>query len=235
MPELRRREVVTLGARGFLALLAAMPFLGCSSRAGTVAQVPADPLDWQAFIDQLATLAEVQHAPAWDQSAYLAQVRTLLLRCNVGDAHVQQVIARYRNAHRTFPEIRDLHRQQTVQVCLLEFEPGERIDLHDHPDMTGCIRCVSGRVVVRNFTEVGSAATSGQVRLRHEATVTMTPGATGTLTSTTGNLHDLEAQEFTRLIDVFTPPYNDDRSRRSRWFTLGEASAAGEYTASVRG
>jgi ribosomal protein L13E len=90
-------------------------------------------------------------------------------------------------------------------------------------------------VVVRNFTELGPAAAPKQVRLRHDATLTMVAGTTGTLTSTTGNLHDLEAQEFTRLIDVFTPPYNDDRSRRSRWFTLGEASAAGEYTAVVRG
>ena len=88
-------------------------------------------------------------------------------------------------------------------------------------------------MVVRNFTELGRGASVDHVRLRHDATVTMIPGMTGTLSSTIGNLHDLEALEFTRLIDIFTPPYNDDRSRRSRWFTLGEATPAGEYTAVV--
>jgi PCO_ADO len=234
MPEIRRREVIALGARGFLALSAMLPFLGCTARTVPVVQ---QPLDWQHFIDQLATLAETSQAPRWDQPAYLEQVRALLLRCEVADAHVQTVIARYRNAHRDFPEIRDLHRTTQVQVCLLEFEAGERIALHDHPDMTGCIRCVSGRVVVRNFTELGRGASADDVRLRHDATVTMTPGMTGTLTSTTGNLHDLVAEEFTRLIDVFTPPYNDDRSRRSRWLQLTQESPTtpGEFTAVVQG
>ena len=89
-------------------------------------------------------------------------------------------------------------------------------------------------MVIRNFTELGPGPAAKQVCLRHESTVTMVAGSTGTLTSTTANLHDLEAQEFTRLIDVFTPPYNDDRSRRSRWFTLGTATAAGDYIATVR-
>ena len=229
MPDLCRREVVTLGARGFLALTAVLPFLGCGARSSTAVV----PLDWQHFIDQLAALAETSKAPMWDQPSYLEQVRALLLRCDVSDEHVQAVISRYRNAHRDFPEIRDLHRTTQVQVCLLEFEAGERIALHDHPDMTGCIRCVSGRVVVRNFTELGRGASADHVRLRHDATVTMIPGTTGMLTSSTGNIHDLVAQEFTRLIDIFTPPYNDGRSRRSRWFTLGEATPAGEYTAVV--
>ncbi len=234
MPEVRRRAVIALGARSFLALTAVLPFLGCAARTSLIAQ---QPLDWQHFIDQLTALAAAQDAPAWDQSAYLEQVRTLLLRCDVADAHVQDVITRYRNAHRNFPEISDLHRTIQVQVCMLEFEAGERIALHDHPDMTGCIRCVSGRVVVRNFTELGRGASADHVRLRHDATLTMIPGTTGTLTSTTGNLHDLEAQEFTRLIDVFTPPYNDDRSRRSRWFQLAEESPTtpGEFTAVVQG
>jgi len=234
MSELRRRAVVTLGARGFLALTAVLPFLGCSDRTSAASSTPAAPLDWQRFIDQLGTVAETQHESAWDQSAYLEQVRALLLRCDIAGHHVQEALARYRNAHRNFPEIRDLHRQQSVQVCLLEFEPGERIELHDHPDMTGCIRCLSGRVVVRNFTELGPGTVSGQVRLRHDTTSVMVPGSTGILTSTISNLHDLEAQEFTRLIDVFTPPYNDDRSHRSRWFTLGEMSAVGEVVAVVR-
>ena len=40
----------------------------------------------------------------------------------------------------------------------------------------------------------------------------------GTLTSRDSNIHGLRALEFTQMLDVFTPPYNDDRSERSRWF-----------------
>jgi cysteamine dioxygenase len=238
MPELRRRELVSLGARGFLALQAVLPLLGQSLYA---ADPVASQLEWSRFIDQLGVLAKEQNNPKWDQPAYLEKVRSLLTQLNLGDTHIKEVIARYKNARKKFPEIKELHKEQNFQVSLLEFEPGERIGLHDHPDMTGCILCSEGSAVVRNFTLLPQESLMPQkknakVQLRQESVVTMTPGVSGMLTSTTANIHDLVANSFTRLIDVFTPPYNDDRSRRSRWFDLDQTppKADGIFTATVR-
>ncbi len=233
MPELRRREMIALGARGFLTLGALLPFLGCSPRASTA--VGMTPLDWQQFIDQVGALGEIQAGPGWNEAAQVDQVRALLMRLALDDQHLRAATARYVDAHRNFPEITELHRQRTFQVSLLEFAPGERIPLHDHPDMSGCMRCSEGRVVVRNFTLIQRPAPQDRVLLRQESVIPLVPGMAGTLTSTTGNIHDLVAESFTRLIDVFTPPYDGERIRRSRWFKLDPGPGAdGLFTASVR-
>ena len=53
--------------------------------------------------------------------------------------------------------------------------------------------------------------------LRRSSKNTLQPGDVATLTANRGNIHSLRATEFSQLLDVFTPPYNDDRSDRSRW------------------
>ncbi|MXW07562.1 MAG: hypothetical protein F4Z87_05480, partial [Gammaproteobacteria bacterium] len=58
--------------------------------------------------------------------------------------------------------------------------------------------------------------------LKKERNLTMTPGMTATLTVSRGNIHELHAKHFTRMIDVFTPPYNRDRSSRARYYWIGE-------------
>jgi hypothetical protein len=232
MPHLSRRAVVRLGGRGLLALGSLLPFLGCSARTAA----PEAAFDWERFIAQLTRLAEGQHDPAWDQPGHLAGVRDLLMRLDQDDARIQRARSPRHDPRRRFPAISDLHRTLEVQVCLLEFAAGERIPLHDHPDMTGCIRCLGGRIEVRNFTAMTRAEPGGEVLLRQESAVTMRAGSCGTLTSTVGNLHDLVAQEDTRLIDVFTPPYDGQRTERSRWYALDPlAREDGLYWATVRG
>ena len=107
---------------------------------------------------------------------------------------------------------------------MLEFEPGEVIGLHDHPDMTGVIMCCSGRVEVENYTLLDERSASGNYLLRREAETVMSAGVIGTLTATTRNIHSLRATEFTQMLDVFTPPYDDYRSYASKWFTKEEQS-----------
>ncbi len=232
MPAITRRTALQLGASGFLTLTAFLPLLGCEKPGTHV----AEELDWQRFVDQINQIARTQHEKSWDQAQYLTKVRDILLGCRISDDHVQKIIQNYKNAHRNFPEIRDMHRTTEVQVCLLEFEPNERIALHDHPDMTGCIRCIEGEVRICNFTEIGPGDKANHIKLTLDSDVTMVPGSTGALTSTTANLHDLHAKKFTRLIDVFTPPYNKDRSKRSRWFDLNSQVVAGkkDYIATVK-
>ena len=51
----------------------------------------------------------------------------------------------------------------------------------------------------------------------------MNPGSTASLTSNFGNIHSLQAYKLTRMIDIFTPPYNEDRSSRSQWYKKSSA------------
>lgn len=217
MSNVTRRDLIALGAQGFFAVVSTLPLLGCTptgKRSSPVVEVRS----WERFIEQVGKLAEQQIDPAWDQVAYTAQVQAMLRELDLTDHHLKEVMARYRNAHRNFPEINALHQEQIFMVSLLEFEPGEQIELHDHPDMTGCILCSEGEINVQNYTLDERKSERGRPLLRAASAITMTPGSTGTLTATTANIHALQAVTFTRLIDVFTPPYNADRSQRSRWY-----------------
>ena len=52
-----------------------------------------------------------------------------------------------------------------------------------------------------------------------------------------GIYYSLKARELTQLVDIFTPPYNRDRSRRSRWFDVDDEPYKGEgkdFLAKVR-
>ena len=217
MSHITRRDLVVLSAQGFFALVATLPLLGCMS-TGKRAERPAERRNWEQFLEQVRRLAEEQFAPLWDQTSYAQRVLVLMKELDLTDHHVLAVMSRYRDAHKNFPEINALHHEQSFMVSLLEFEPGEKIELHDHPDMTGCILCSEGEIQVQNYTLGERQSERGRPLIRAVSDVTMTPGSTGSLSSTIANIHALQAVTFTRLIDVFTPPYNDERSQRARWY-----------------
>lgn len=45
-------------------------------------------------------------------------------------------------------------------------------------------------------------------------------GSVSSLTSQEGNIHSLMPNEFTQLVDVFTPAYKSDT--KTRWFKVNE-------------
>jgi cysteamine dioxygenase len=119
-------------------------------------------------------------------------------------------------------------------VCLVQFEKDQTIAAHDHPGMTGMILCASGSIHTRNFdlVEEKTKALPGgaeEVRclLRQSAEQTLEANAMTTLTSKARNIHMLKARAVTQLIDIFTPPYNQQRVADSRWFNIDEAPRAG--------
>jgi hypothetical protein len=48
------------------------------------------------------------------------------------------------------------------------------------------------------------------------------PGKTSILTSKEGNIHSLMPNEFTQLVDVFTPAYNEKNEALSIWYQVNE-------------
>ena len=70
----------------------------------------------------------------------------------------------YENYNEAFPEIRGMHYEERFMVSMLEFEAGEDIPLHDHPDMTGVIYCTAGSVAVEHFDKLEETADGHQAR-----------------------------------------------------------------------
>ena len=58
--------------------------------------------------------------------------------------------------------------------------------------------------------------------LKQIADVRCKAGDVSTLTTEARNIHALEANAFTQLVDVFSPPYNAERGRATKWFKLDD-------------
>lgn len=219
MPSITRRTVLQLSGSS-LAVAATLPYMAM------FAQQDKEKLGWNEFLEICDELASAQFDENWTQNQddYTSKVEKLLVRLNLDDDKVRKFIDSYNNYNAHFPEIRTIHQKTEFQVSLLEFEENEKIPLHDHPDMTGVIICTHGEIAVNHYDKLPDTSDQNLPLLQKERQLTMTPGTTATLTVSRGNIHELHAKEFTRMIDVFTPPYNRDRSNRSRYYWIGKTT-----------
>ncbi len=190
---------------------------GVMDTAGPANTEP-ERIDWASFLDAVAELADVQFTLDWDQEAYVEDVARLMRRLNLEDPAIVEAYSHYADEVRGFPEITEIYEEPGFELSTLEFEAGEVIDLHDHPGMTGVILCISGEVEIENFDQLDEISSDGHLLLQRTEQVTLTAGQSATLTAVRGNIHTLRANRFTQLLDVFTPPYDDERIRLSRWF-----------------
>jgi len=222
-----RRHAVSLSVKGVAALLASVPHLpGCArhrvavgARAGR-APVPSDaePMDWAGFVQSLSTLAEAQFSAGWNQEQHVEEVQALMQLLDLDDAKFEDVYDGYASAQRVFPAIKSVHNGGHFSVASLEFDPGDEIRLHNHPDMTGVILCVSGSIEVEAFNLLPTKSASGKLLMEQVLQEKLTPGVFASLTAEHGNIHRLVATEYTELLDVFTPPYDKERMTRYRWY-----------------
>ncbi|MCY3838309.1 MAG: hypothetical protein OXH09_06650 [Gammaproteobacteria bacterium] len=214
MTNISRRTVIAMSGKMLLALAAS----GAVARAALAGE--SESVSWERFLELCHELSRSQFAPNWNQDTYTREIEGLVRRLKLDDRKIVEYIDRYRNLNLHFPEIRRMYHERQFQVSLLDFEPGEEIPLHDHPDMTGVVYCTTGWIVVDHYDKLQQTAENGNPLLRFERHLEMAPGDTATLTATRGNIHMLSALQFTRMIDVFTPPYDRDRVRRSRYYAM---------------
>ena len=234
-----RRRVVTLSAKGVAALMASAPFLnGCAGARATKASdtalggsdtaVPMGtltsgttstaPVDWDTFLARLAALADTQFEKGWDQELYVEEVKALMGLLDLEDAYFQSLYDGYADAAGNFPELNTIHEKIAFEVATVEFEPGDTIRLHNHPDMTGVILCLSGEVEVDSFDLLDEVSDSGRLLIQRTELASVKAGEFSTLTGARGNIHGLVAVQYTELLDVFTPPYDGERLTRYRWY-----------------
>ena len=212
MGRITRRTAIALSGKALLALAASGPL----TRA--VLAKETESVSWERFLELCHELSKSQFADSWDQETYTADIQRLVRRLRLDDQKIVEYIERYRDLNGDFPEIRSMHYESQFMVSMLDFEPGEEIPLHDHPDMTGVAYCTTGRVAVDHYGRLKETAKNGNPLLRFERHLDMTAGDTAALTVDKGNIHTLRASKFTRMIDLFTPPYDRDRVTRARYY-----------------
>lgn len=212
MPEITRRGLIKSSAG---AIATAMTISSTRLVAGE-----DEPILWDPFLELCRELSEAQFQESWDQESYTKKVESILLRLQLTEEQRTNFANNYTDRAVDFPEIRPLHYERKFMVSLVEFEKGDVIPLHDHPDMTGVILCAEGHVDVQHFDKLDETSDRDRPLLQEERSIQMKAGTTAALTVNKGNIHTLHARELSRMIDVFTPPYNSDRSRRALYYKL---------------
>ncbi|MEM6964350.1 MAG: hypothetical protein AAF573_06265, partial [Bacteroidota bacterium] len=231
-----RREFIKLSALGFASIALHLNSITTYAQkanghfgkwhAGT-------KLNWDAFLERLTQLAKTQHNLPWDQKQYTDQVKQLLLQCNFPEfENIKKEIDAYEDKRPDWFESASLHYESDFQISLFQFEKGEYIPHHDHPDMTGVLNVVSGSLQAKNYTieekrsSVREVVKDGQTSiikkciLREVENEILKAGDVGILTADEGNIHSIMPNEFTQLVDVFTPAYRNDTN--ANWYQVNE-------------
>jgi cysteamine dioxygenase len=237
MDNYKRREFIKLSALGFVGIaLSLNPITTYAQQANAYLGKwdAKTPLNWDAFLERLSFLAKSQHDLPWNQKRYTKQVKRLLRQCNFPEfENVKLAFESYENKRENWFEYDELHKEVDYQVSLFQFEKGEYIPHHDHPNMTGVLNVVSGDLLARNFDfveelaetrevtyETGYKATLQKCVLMEVENEVLKEGDIGILTADEGNIHSIMPNEFTQMVDVFTPAYNEET--KAKWFQVIE-------------
>ncbi|MCR9154369.1 MAG: hypothetical protein NXI09_09685 [Bacteroidetes bacterium] len=236
MNDFKRREFIKLSALGFAGIALQLNSISAYAQKANahLGKWNANTeLNWDAFLEKLSQIAKTQHEFPWDQNVYTQQVKQLLLQCNFPEFEkVRKAMDSYENRNPNMFEATGLHKEIDFQVGLFQFEKGEYISHHDHPDMTGVINVVSGNALAKNYSieellpETREVVSNGRkeimqkVTIRETSNTNVSRGDVSILTADEGNIHSIMPNDFTQLIDVFTPAYG--RDTKTIWYTVNE-------------
>jgi hypothetical protein len=237
MDNYKRREFIRLSALGFASLALALNPITTYAQQANAYQGKWDdktPLNWDAFLERLSLLSKSQHDKPWNQQRYTKQVKRLLRKCNFPEfENIKSAIDNYENKRENWFEYDELHKEVDFQVSLFQFEKGEYISHHDHPNMTGVLNLVSGSLTAKNFDIVKELSETREVTYKngHKATLKkcvikeveneiLKAGDIGILTAEVGNIHSIMPNEFSQMVDVFTPAYH--KNTNANWYQVNE-------------
>ena len=238
MDEYDHREFIKTSIPGFLGVLMSLPTLCALGTRANACQgrLAADqPMHWEAFLEAVAKEAAKQHLDNWQQEEYLKKLAALTKNLYLEDPVIAGAMTKVsERLKKGWVDFHDLEKRLDFAVCLLQFDVNEEINPHNHPGMTGMILCASGEIHTKNYDlyksiedETINGKHHGKCLLKQSSDVVMKKGDISTLTSKARNIHTLKAKQVTQLIDIFTPPYNKERSENSLWYELDERPMLG--------
>jgi hypothetical protein len=236
MNDNRRRDFIKLSALSFAAIalqLNSITSFAQMANSHLGKWNPNTKLNWDAFLERLTLMAKTQHQLPWNQKEYTQRLKNLLLQCNFPEfENVKKEIDNYENKNPSKYEFSSLHEEIDFEVSLFQFEKGEYISHHDHPEMTGVINVVSGNALLKNYTieeqlkepkklfENGMESYKNSYLIREIENEIAKAGDVSILNAHEGNIHSLMPNEFTQLVDVFTPAYKADTN--TKWYKVNE-------------
>ena len=236
MDDFKRREFIKLSALGFAAIALQLNSLSSFAQSANahLGKWGFDTkINWDAFLERLTELAKTQHQLPWDQGQYTEQVKQLLLKCHFPEfENVKTEIESYEDKNPNMYEAAGLHREVDFQISLFQFEKGEYISHHDHPDMTGVINVVSGNILAKNYSVEEQLSTTREIikngrkevmqkcTIREVGNEIVEGGNVSILTAHEGNIHSIMPNKYTQMIDVFTPAYTKDSN--TIWYNVNE-------------
>ncbi|NRA91696.1 MAG: hypothetical protein HRU26_03260 [Psychroserpens sp.] len=236
MNNFKRREFIKLSALGFASIALQLRSISSYAQKANAHLGNWDAnteINWDAFLERLTQLAQTQHQQPWDQKHYTQSVKELLLRCNFTEFQlVKKELETYKNNRPNWFESDNLHHEVDFQVSLFQFEKGEYIPHHDHPEMTGVLNVLSGNLLAKNYNLEEQLDTTREVKhgektyvmkkcvLREVENEVLKAGDVGILTADEGNIHSIMPNEFTQMVDVFTPAYSDNT--KALWYNVSE-------------
>ncbi len=237
MDNYKRRDFIKLSALGFAGIALHLNSLTASAQQanGYLGKWDSNTkLNWDAFLERLTELAKTQHDLPWNQKRYTKQVKHLLRQCNFPEfENVKTIFENYENKRENWFESETLHKEVDFQVSLFQFERGEYIPHHDHPEMTGVINVVSGNLLARNFDlveelnetrevtyENGYTAKLQKCVIKEVENEILKAGDVSILTEEEGNIHSIMPNQFSQVVDVFTPAYKEDT--KANWYSVNE-------------
>ena len=230
MDDYDRRQFVKMSVPAFLGVTFALPSITAFAKdanANKGYKRSDEALNWDAFLERITAEAEKQLDPKiWSEPKYVKQAAALARRLNLKDPEILKFFAGYENNNPRFPEFDKLYRDEKklFEISLVEFDQGEVIGHHDHPEMTGVLLCGKGKLDVENFDilepEKKDQVADEHLLLKRSGKATLKRGNVSTLTSKKSNIHRVSAEKFCQVIDIFTPPYDAKRIRNSRWFEV---------------
>lgn len=241
MEDYSRRAFIRTSLPGFLGLTMALPSITAfATRANACeGRLPAGgPIHWDAFLEALSKEAAKQHLDRWDEAAYVQRAATIARRLDLKDPELAAAFERAKSGVGDGRvDFDHLEKRQDFQISFVQFEKGEQIAYHDHPGMTGVLLCATGNIDVWNYDELEDSPEPEHILLRQTGQARLKKASVSTLTSKERNIHRLVARDLTQLVDIFAPPYNQERIRKARWFDVDDEPYRGEgsdYLAKVR-
>lgn len=225
MDDYDRRNFIRTSIPGFLGLSMALPAITAfATRANAYeGRLKADgSINWDAFLTEIEKEAKKQHLDNWNEVEYVQRAAAIAARLNLKDPYLAKAFKQVK-AHGLGNGIVDfgrLEKQTDFQVSLVQFEKNEQISHHDHPDMTGVLLCATGEVEVWNYDLLKKNELQADILLKQTSHAKLAKGKVSTLTAKERNIHRVVAREFTQLVDIFAPPYDNQRIVDSAWYAV---------------
>jgi len=107
----------------------------------------------------------------------------------------------------------EVYHSPILTAVIIIIPPGHELPLHDHPNMTGFIKVLHGRIRVKTYSKIGTSKDGRQPAFKMGESVLSRRSYPQVVTPNMGNIHSIEYERgegYAAFLDILSPPYDDD-------------------------